>query len=99
MQKESAVYSPVAELCFILSCMFVLFFSTVQTVFSIDLSLMGLSLLIVSAMLLVLLRRRVVSAWLGAVAALSDARYVTLQRLDEELEAERKASKVQQPNS
>ena len=90
MKKESA-YSPARELVFILACIFVMTFSAVQTIYSIHLSLMGLSLLVVSAMLLVLVRRRVVAAWRGACQALSDARYLTLSKLDSELAAQKDA--------
>ena len=90
MQKETA-YSPARELAFILACIFVMAFSAVQTIYSIHLSVMGLSLLVVSAMLLVLVRRRVVAAWRGACQALSDARYVTLSGLDSELAAQKAA--------
>ena len=88
MQKKSS-YTPARELAFILACFFVMIFSAVQTIYSIHLTIMGLSLLVVSAMLLVLVRRRVVAAWHGACVALADVRYVTLSQLDNELAAEK----------
>ncbi len=95
MQKKSS-YSPARELAFILSCFFVMIFSAVQTIYSIHLTLMGLSLLVVSAMLLVLVRRRVVAAWHGACLSLADARYVTLSQLDSELAAEKESKSSQE---
>ena len=94
MQNKSS-YTPARELAFILACFFVMIFSAVQTIYSIHLTIMGLSLLVVSAMLLVLVRRRVVAAWRGACVALADARHVTLSQLDNELAAEKDAESSQ----
>lgn len=90
MQKQPS-YSASRELVFIVACFCVMGFSITQTLLAVKFTAIGLSLLIISAVMLVLLRRRVVAAWRGATGALSDARIVTLKQLDEENSQARQA--------